>query len=115
MLGSHVALPCQVDPTFAAYSYSLRALRAARRSSLGPPPMDGLRRIVSSLAGCVLPARCELDHFILLECILSLSLIYLFSDVFNWPSKTPPNLESRPSAWRGGAATPGPLARWLCP
>jgi hypothetical protein len=107
VLGSHVALPCQVDPTFAAYSYSLRALRAARRSSLGAPPMDGLRRIVSSLAGCVLPARRELDHFILLECFSRTSSIAR--------TKTPPNLESRPNAWRGGAATPGPLARWLCP
>ena len=32
VLGTHVVLPCQADPTFAAYPYSPRALRAAHRS-----------------------------------------------------------------------------------
>jgi len=32
VLGSHVAAPCQADPTFTAYPYSPRALWAARRS-----------------------------------------------------------------------------------
>ena len=57
--GSHVVLPCQADPTFAAYPYSPRAFRAAA---------DGLRRIISSPAGCVrFLARCELDICIMLE------------------------------------------------
>ena len=57
----YVAMPCQADPAFAAYPYSPRALRARHAAA------DGLRRIISSLAGCSSHGWCELDIFILLE------------------------------------------------
>ena len=61
-MGSHVAAPCQADPKFAAYPYSPRALSFGRHAAA-----DGLRRIISRLAGFVLHGRCELDIFIQLE------------------------------------------------
>ena len=65
MLGSHVAVQCQADPTFAAYPYSPRAFWAAVHAAA-----DDLRRIISILAGvCVsqCTGRCELDIFIVIE------------------------------------------------
>ena len=47
MLGTHVVLPCQADSTFAAYPRTRRALFGRHAAA------DDLRRIISSLAGCV--------------------------------------------------------------
>ena len=65
--GSHVVLPCQADPTFAAYPYSPRALlRAARRSWLTTSG-ESYRASPRVRACARPPGRCEFDIFILLE------------------------------------------------
>ena len=80
VLGSHVAMPCQADPT---YVHRLPVLAA--RSLGGTPQLtDDLRRIISGLAGLCPHGRCELDIFH--------SARMLLSDVLNCTVTCVPSL-----------------------